>query len=73
MYNLIENKKMKKVLLTIAIVALASCSSNETSTSCADTLKCQDSMCSDSLCVDSLKSVEAHSDSSVSEVENLKK
>lgn len=70
MYNHIENqKKMKKVLFILAIVALASCSSNETSTSCADTLNCKDSACCDSTNVDSLsKSVEAHSDSVMTEV-----
>lgn len=65
---------MKKVLFILAIVALASCSSNETSTSCADTLNCKDSACCDSTSVDSLtKSVEAHTDSLVKEVEELKK
>ena len=65
---------MKKVLFILAIVALASCSSNETSTSCADTLNCKDSVCCDSTSVDSLaKSVEAHTDSLVKEVEELKK
>ena len=65
---------MKKVLFTLAIVALASCSSNETSNSCTDTLNCKDSACCDSTTVDSLaKSVEAHADSLVTEVKELKK
>ena len=70
MYNLIEiKKKMKKVLFTLAIIAFASCSSNETSTSSANTLNCKDSACCDSTSVDSLvKSVEAHSDSLLTEV-----
>lgn len=65
---------MKKVLFILAIVALASCSSNETSTSGSDSLNCKDSACCDSTCVDSLsKSVEAHSDSLEAEVKELKK
>ena len=65
---------MKKVLFTLAIVALASCSSNETSTSSVDSLNCKDSACCDSTSVDSLtNSVEAHTDSLVKEVEELKK
>jgi hypothetical protein len=64
---------MKKVLFTLAIIAFASCSSNETSTSSDDTLNCKDSACCDSTSVDSLvKSVEAHSDSLLTEVKELK-
>ena len=62
---------MKKVLFIAALVTLASCS-NETSTSNTDTLKCADSACSDS--TDSLmNSVEAHADSLHMEIEELKK
>ena len=62
---------MKKVLFIAALVTLASCS-NETSTSNTDTLKCADSTCSDS--TDSLmNSVEAHADSLHMEIESLKK
>ena len=61
---------MKKVLFIAALVTLASCS-NETSTSSKDSV-CTDSTCSDS--TDSLmNSVEAHADSLHMEIEELKK
>ena len=64
---------MKKVLFIAALVALASCS-NETSSSNVDTLKCADSTCSDSLNTDSLiQSTEAHADSLHTEIMELKK
>lgn len=56
---------MKKVLLTLSIVVLASCTSNKTFTSSSDTLTCKDSACVDSLgkCV--------KTDSLVTEVKEL--
>ena len=64
---------MKKVLFIAALVMLASCS-NETSTSNTDTLKCSDSTCSDSMNVDSLAhQVELRSDSVLTGVKELNK
>lgn len=58
---------MKKLFFIAAIVALASCSSETSTTS-------KDSTCTDSTCVDSLtESVEAHCDSLHTEIETLKK
>lgn len=58
---------MKKLFFIAAIVALASCSSETSTTS-------TDSTCTDSTCVDSLtESVEAHCDSLHAEIETLKK
>jgi hypothetical protein len=65
---------MKKLLFTIAIVALASCSSNETSTTVTDTLNCEDLTCYDSTDVDSLdKRVESNTDSLSTKVKELTK
>jgi ABC-type oligopeptide transport system substrate-binding subunit len=64
---------MKKVLFIAALVCLASCS-NETSTSNTDTLKCADSTCSDSTNVDSLcEASEAHVDSMNALLKKIKK
>ena len=64
---------MKKVLFIAALVTLASCS-NETTTSNIDTLKCADSTCSDSMNIDSLiESSNAHADSLHTEIMELKK
>jgi len=64
---------MKKVLFIAALVMLASCS-NETSTSNTDTLKCSDSTCTDSTNVDSLAhQVELRSDSVLTGVKELNK
>ena len=64
--------KMKKVLFIAALVTLASCS-NETSTSSKDSV-CADSTCSDSMNTDSLiQSSEAHADSLHTEIQELKK
>ena len=64
--------KMKKVLFIAALVTLASCS-NETSTSSKDSV-CADSTCSDSMNTDSLiESVNAHADSLHIEIQELKK
>jgi hypothetical protein len=63
---------MKKVLFIAALVTLASCS-NETSTSSKDSV-CADSTCSDSMNTDSLiQSSEAHADSLHTEIQELKK
>jgi len=63
---------MKKVLFIAALVALASCS-NETSTSSKDSV-CTDSTCSDSMNTDSLIQIsEAHADSLNTEIQELKK
>lgn len=66
---------MKKVLFILSIVALVSCSSNETSTSSVDSLNCKDSACCDSTVVDSLENilVKPHVDSLVTDVKELKK
>ena len=62
--------KMKKVLFIAALVTLASCS-NETTSSNADTLKCVDSTCSDSVTIDSLANrVQLRADSIVKAVKN---
>ena len=59
---------MKKVLFIAALVTLASCS-NETTTSNTDTLKCADSTCSDSVSIDSLANrVQLRADSIVDAV-----
>ena len=64
--------KMKKVLFIAALVTLASCS-NETSTSSKDSV-CADSTCSDSMNTYSLiQSSEAHADSLHTEIQELKK
>ena len=64
--------KMKKVLFIAALVTLASCS-NETSTSSKDSV-CADLTCSDSMNTDSLiESVNAHADSLHTEIQELKK
>ena len=64
--------KMKKVLFIAALVTLASCS-NETSTSSKDSV-CADSTCSNSMNTDSLiESVNAHADSLHTEIQELKK
>ena len=58
---------MKKLFFIAAMVTLAGCS-NETSTTS------KDSACTDSICTDSLiESVEAHCDSLHAEIETLKK
>lgn len=63
---------MKKVLFIAALVTLASCS-NETSTSSKDSV-CADSTCSDSMNTDSLiESANAHCDSLHTEIVELKK
>jgi len=63
---------MKKVLFIAALVTLASCS-NETSTSSKDSV-CADSTCSDSMNTDSLiESANAHCDSLHTEIQELKK
>ena len=63
---------MKKLFFIAAMVTLAACS-NETSTSSKDSV-CTDSTCADSTNVDSLiKSTEAHADSLHTEIMNLKK
>ena len=65
-------KKMKKLFFIAAMVTLAACS-NETSTTSKDST-CTDSTCVDSTNVDSLiKSTEAHADSLHAEIEDLKK
>tara|TARA_R110000868_G_scaffold91756_1_gene254275 strand:+ start:469 stop:720 length:252 start_codon:yes stop_codon:yes gene_type:complete len=65
-------KKMKKLFYIAALVTLAACS-GETSTSSKDST-CTDSTCVDTCSVDSLiKSTEAHADSLHAEIENLKK
>lgn len=65
--------QMKKVFFIAALIMLASCS-NETSTSHTDTLKCADSTCSDSMSVDSLAhQVELRSDSVLTGVKELAK
>jgi len=64
---------MKKVLFIAALVTLASCS-NETTSSNVDTLKCADSTCSDSINTDSLiKSSQAHVDTMNALLEEVKK
>ena len=64
---------MKKVLFIAALVTLASCS-NETSTSNTDTLKCADSTCADSVCTDSLiKASQSHVDTMNALLEEVKK
>jgi ABC-type oligopeptide transport system substrate-binding subunit len=63
---------MKKVLFIAALVALASCS-NEISTSSKDSV-CTDSTCSDSMNTDSLiKSSEAHIDTMNALLKEVKK
>jgi hypothetical protein len=63
---------MKKVLFIAALVTLASCS-NETSTSSKDSV-CTDSTCSDSMNTDSLiESSEAHVDSMNTLLQEVKK
>ena len=62
--------QMKKVLFIAALVTLASCS-NETTSSNVDTLKCADSTCSDSVTIDSLANrVQLRADSIVEAVKN---
>ena len=64
--------QMKKVLFIAALVTLASCS-NETTTSSTDST-CVDSTCFDSLNTDSLiQSTEAHADSLHTEIMEFKK
>ena len=63
---------MKKVLFIAALVTLASCS-NETSTSSTDST-CKDSTCKDSVTVDSLAHrVELRADSVLTGIKELKK
>ena len=63
---------MKKVLFIAALVTLASCS-NETSTSSSDSV-CTDSTCSDSVSIDSLAHrVELRADSVLTGIKELKK
>ena len=63
---------MKKVLFIAALVTLASCS-NETSTSSTDST-CKDSTCVDSVSVDSLAHrVELRADSVLTGIKELKK
>ena len=63
---------MKKVLFIAALVTLASCS-NETSTSSTDSV-CTDSTCKDSVTVDSLAHrVELRADSVLTGIKELKK
>jgi uncharacterized membrane protein len=63
---------MKKVLFIAALVTLASCS-NETSTSSKDSV-CTDSTCTDSMSVDSLAhQVELRSDSVLTGIKELNK
>jgi hypothetical protein len=63
---------MKKLLFIAALVTLASCT-NETTTSFADTT-CVDSTCSDFFNTDSLiQSTEAHADSLHAEIQELKR
>ena len=63
---------MKKVLFIAALVTLASCS-NETTTTCKDST-CTDSTCKDSVSIDSLAHrVELRADSVLAGVKELKK
>ena len=63
---------MKKVLFIAALVTLASCS-NETTTSSTDST-CADSTCKDSVSVDSLAHrVELRADSVLTGIKELKK
>ena len=63
---------MKKLLFIAALVTLASCS-NETSTSSTDST-CTDSTCKDSVSVDSLAHrVELRADSVLTGIKELKK
>ncbi len=63
---------MKKVLFIAALVTLAACS-NETSTSSKDSV-CTDSTCTDSINTDSLiKSSEAHIDTMNALLKEVKK
>ena len=68
---------MKKVLFIAALVTLASCS-NETTTTCKDST-CKDSTCKDSTCVDSVSvdslahRVELRADSVLTGIKELKK
>ena len=63
---------MKKVLFIAALVTLASCSNETTSTSTDTT--CVDSTCCDSMNIDSLiESTNAHADSLHPEIVELKK
>ena len=73
---------MKKVLFIAALVTLASCS-NETTTTCKDSTckdsTCKDSTCADSTCVDSVSvdslahRVELRADSVLTGIKELKK
>lgn len=65
-------KNMKNLFIIAALVTLASCSNETTSTSTDTT--CVDSTCCDSLNTDSLiQSSEAHADSLHTEIQELKK
>lgn len=65
-------KNMKNLFIIAALVTLASCSNETTSTSTDTT--CVDSTCCDSLNTDSLiQSTEAHADSLHTEIQELKK
>ena len=70
--NYIFIKHMKNLFIIAALVTLASCSNETTSTSTDTT--CVDSTCCDSLNTDSLiQSSEAHADSLNTEIQELKK
>ena len=65
-------KNMKNLFIIAALVTLASCSNETTSTSTDTT--CVDSTCCDSFNTDSLiQSSEAHADSLHTEIQELKK
>ena len=65
-------KNMKNLFIIAALVTLASCSNETTSTSTDTT--CVDSTCCDSLNTDSLiQNSEAHADSLHTEIQELKK
>ena len=65
-------KNMKKLFIIAALVTLASCSNETTSTSTDTT--CVDSTCCDSMNIDSLiESTNAHADSLHTEIVELKK